>query len=174
MKTLYQCKSDDFSTKKVESVRPVKLNFEYCIRPIYYISRVCGLLPFSVTRNLNRDIEAPRMNTFDRLFFTLSICWYLFLTYTSFCHIQHWQSLNISHVLTIGNYSLLMIGLIFGVLTITMDMLNRNRLVDILKKFIIFDQNVIFKCYSFVIISILCYLIVYFECKFYADGEFWC
>lgn len=148
MNTLYQCKTDDkipenvIESYAVQSVK--KLNFEHCIRPIYYISRACGLLPFSITRNSNREIQTPRINVFDFLFFTLSIIWYLFLTYNSFHGIQYWPSLNRSQVLTVSNYSLLILGLIFGVLTITMDMFNRTRLVAILKKFITFDQNVIF------------------------------
>lgn len=143
MNTLYWRKPDNKLPKSVEqSDRPVKLNFEYCLRPIYFISRASGLLPFSIARDSNGTICAPRINTFDFLFFIVSISWYLFLTFASFRDIQFWPSLNKSHVLTVSNYSLLIMGLIFGALTITMDISNRTRLVDILKKFIIFDQNV--------------------------------
>lgn len=142
MKVLYQCNTDDNNLPESYAVQPVKLNFEYCIRPIYYMSRLCGLLPFSIARNSNGEIQAPRVKIFDFLFFTLSIIWYLFLTCNSFHDIQYWPNLNKSQVLTVSNYSLLIMGLIFGGLTITMDMFNRSRLVDILKKFIKFDQNV--------------------------------
>lgn len=143
MKALYLRKSDDNLPKSVVEIdQPVKLNFEYCLWPIYFVSRASGLLPFSIARDSNGTIYAPRIRIFDFLFFISSISWYLYLTYTSFHDIQHWPSLNKSHVLTVSNYSLLIVGLIFGALTITMDMLNRSTLVDICKKFITFDQNV--------------------------------
>lgn len=143
MNALYLRKPDDkLPESVVQSDRAVKLSFEYCLRPIYFISRASGLLPFSITRDSNGTVHAPRINIFDFVFFIVSISWYLFLTFNSFRDIQIWPSLNKSHVLTVSNYSLLIMGLTFGALTITMDMSNRNRLVDILKKFIIFDQNV--------------------------------
>lgn len=144
MKILYQCNTDDNNLPESYAVQPVNLSFEYCIRPIYYMSRVCGLLPFSIARNSNGEIQAPRIRILDCLYFTLSIVWYIFLTYSSYHEIQNWPSLNKSQVLTVSNYSLLILGLIFGALTITMDMFNRTRLVEILKKFIRFDKNV---CY---------------------------
>lgn len=160
MKALYQCKSGDkLPQSVVECVQPLKLNFEYCIRPIYYISRVSGLLPFSIARNSSGDIHAPQIKTFDFIFFIISIFWYLFLTFTSYRDIQHWPSLNKSHVLTVSNYSLLIVSLIFGALTITMDCWNRTRLVDIIKEFISFDQNV----HYFVFVQIISIILMIFK-----------
>lgn len=143
MKVLYQCNNDDNNSPESYVVQPVKLSFEYCLRPIYYISRMCGLLPFSIRRNSNGEIKEPRITILDCLLLTLSIIWYLFLTYNSFHDIRYWPNLNKSQVLTVSNYSLLIMGLIFGTITITMDLINRSRLVDILRKFIKFDKNVI-------------------------------
>lgn len=145
MNALYLRKSNDkLPESVVQCDQPKKLNFEYCLRPIYFISRVSGLLPFSVARDSNGIIHAPRINAFDFVFFIVSISWYLFLTFVSFREIQFWPNLNKSQVLTVSNYSLLIVTLIFGALTITMDLFNRAKLIDILKKFITFDQNVSF------------------------------
>lgn len=45
-----------------------KIDFAYNFRPNYYISRVFGLMPFTIAYDLNGDIQGAKFTKFDRLY----------------------------------------------------------------------------------------------------------
>lgn len=117
-----------------------KADFEHSVRPIYYFSRVFGLLPFSLIRNERGEIQKPQVRFTDLLFFVISLSWYFFLACVS-C--QNIRLPNDNSLIPIaGDFLLLIIGLIFNEFIIPMDMFNRFKLVEVVKMFNTFDENV--------------------------------
>lgn len=117
-------------------------------KPIYYFSRVFGLMPFSIRRGPYGNIEEPKVNGMDGL-------WCLFTTivvYLSGALISHrykpdsYKTIYLSILL--DDFHLTM-SLAFGALEIAMDMINRFKLFELWKCFIVFDKEVrIFQFYS--------------------------
>lgn len=137
--------------KDAKHVHPKKWDFANSFAPIYYFSRVTGLLPFTIARNSNGEIQMPSVSRLDRLWFVVSICLHLSLI----CILL--PSFNeLKKVLTRQQFILiycdqlrLVLSLIFGALTIAMDMCNRFKLVALLKKITIFDKEVRKICTTF-------------------------
>lgn len=121
--------------------RSKNLNFADSFRPIYYFSRVFGLMPYSIIYDSNGDVQEPKVRTLDVLWFVISMCIYILMA------VILYQEMNISnlntsvYILLLGEFVLLMLTLIFGAQVIGMDMCNRFRIIDILKKINTFDKE---------------------------------
>lgn len=119
-------------------------NFEYGFRPIYYFSRLVGLLPFSIAHHSNGSITNAHISRLDGVWFSISMCFHLLAIFLSFLNTEDLNS--ISSVTTITFWILYILyrgnSLLIGTVGIIMDMLNRHKLADILRKFIIFDHDV--------------------------------
>lgn len=138
-----QSKTDDLTNNLKKNAQFRNINFEYSIRPIYYFARAFGLLPFSVIRNSNGEIQKPHVGVINLLLFVISICWYLILAYSCYLNVTFLlYNPKTSFILVFGDYLLLIVGLISTTLFIVMDMVNRTRLVDVLKRLTVFDQKV--------------------------------
>lgn len=119
-----------------------KLNFSHSLRPIYLVSRAFGFMPFSIVYYPNGNIHKPRVSILDGLWFVISLCIYTFGIYFVFLYaIFNQLDAKMSWVLVISCTICFEIGFIFGYLSIIFDMGNRFKLIDIMKKFIIFDQE---------------------------------
>lgn len=121
-------------------VKLEKPNFALSFRPIYYCSRVFGLMPFTIIYDSNDNVQKPKVGLLDSLWFLISICSYLIMAYISCQRSAIYQ--NIPYVFSFGVFMIFLSSQIFGALIIVMDMCNRFRLVDILKKIVIFDKEV--------------------------------
>lgn len=125
---------------KSRNNRTKNLNFEYGIRPIYYLSRTMGLWPFSIVHDSNGAIQRAQIRRIDALWFVISIAIYFTATLISF------ECVNRAHIgslmILIFNYISQIVGLAFGTLIIAMDMCNRNRIANILEMFTAFDNEV--------------------------------
>lgn len=132
----------DLSTLVKRKIPSENNNFTYSLLPIYFFSRAIGLLPFSIIRDSSGRVREARLSVFDCLWFIISISGYLFLAW--FCYQKTVVSYdpNESFVLNIGDNMLLIFGLLYGAIIITMDLGNRNKLVEILKNFTAFDDAV--------------------------------
>lgn len=64
------------------------------------------------------------------------------LAFLSFINVRLPDGANESPLLVLGDYFLLILGLIYGAVIIVFDMYNRLKLVDIMKKFTAFDAEV--------------------------------
>lgn len=120
-----------------------KLNFAYTFRPIYLVSRVFGLMPFSIVYYPNGDIHKPRISKFDGVWSVLSLSIYVYGIFSTLSYTNEYSAnlrfqskiLNICYTLTIG------LGLGFCISSIILDMGNRFKLIGIIKKFDIFDKE---------------------------------
>lgn len=140
---MVQCSDNDELKLGEKTTNSKNSNFVFSIRPIHYISRVCGLMPFSIIQNSNGEVQEPRISTFDGLWFSISICIYLAMTYIFYQHARISTDPNTkSYFLVLGDYMLYIAVMIYGILVRGMDMFNRFKLVDILRKFTEFDKEV--------------------------------
>lgn len=125
---------------EVRKNRSKKLNLEYGIRPIYYLSCAMGLWPFSIVYDVNGSIQKTQIRFIDAFWFLISISMYFTVTFTTFERIQHLSNSNL--MVIIFNYLIQIMGLACGTLIIAMDMYNRNNIANILEMFTIFDNEV--------------------------------
>lgn len=118
-----------------------RLNFAYGFRPIYYFSRVCGLMPFSITYDSNGEIQKARVRVFDGLWFVISMCLYLLALHISFQETRKYYMME-PNFLILGDFIPRGMKLFFGCTKIALDMYNRAKLIGILKSFTEFDNEV--------------------------------
>lgn len=120
-----------------------KFNFAYTFRPIYYVCRAFGLMPFKITYYSNGTIHGFEITTLDILWFLISMGFNLILTYLMFKNSQHVDNLkNMSIILVGGDFILQVFSMLFDIVLIGMDMCISSRLVRILKKINAFDEEV--------------------------------
>lgn len=127
-----------------EGITSSKVNKpQHGLQMVYNYSRCVGLWPFTITYNSKTSIMEARVNSFDRLWFTTSICLYLLALFCSYKNAFDTLSPNADHFVWHLLQSICEVpGIIFGVVGIVLDMRNRNILVNILKNIIVFDKRV--------------------------------
>lgn len=121
----------------VTSSRTGSKGVQHCFQPIYYVSRCAGLWPFTIIYHSNGSIEELRVRLIDIFWSSIMICSCLaglFYAYNDTRNVQFGASIMyfIVHVPP----------LLFGPVSIILDMFNRKKLVNILDKFITFDSEV--------------------------------
>lgn len=119
-----------------------KRNFLHSFRPIYLISRGFGLMPFSIVYYPNGDIVGPKVTIFDGIWFAISLCVYTCGIYVASVYpVFNQPTSKVSMVLIIGYTVCFLLGLILGHVSIILEMCNRFKLINIIEKFTIFDQE---------------------------------
>lgn len=146
--SLIQNPTGDQSQVDGKRVRSRKDNFAFSFRPIYFLSRAFGLMPFSITYDSNGEIQEPRISRLDVLGFVIGICVQLILTYLHIRNVKASKDPNTAqYFLILCDYVLWVAIMIYGILLRGLDMYNRFKLVNILKDFTMFDKEVVFdKC----------------------------
>lgn len=126
-------------------------NFLYTFRPIYYVSRVFGLMPYTIVYDTNGDAVKPKKTACDCLWFVISILVYTALAYLIYQEktVPSYDKSTSMLILMLGDRILSILSLIFGAQLIIMDMCNRYKLIDILKNVTIFDKEVSFPINAF-------------------------
>lgn len=120
-----------------------KFNFPYTFRPIYYICRVFGLMPFKITYHSNGTIHGFKIGTFEILWCIISMSFNLILAFVSVKNSPNIEALKtMSIILVGGDFILQVFSLIFDAMVIGMDMCNCSKLVRIIKKINTFDEEV--------------------------------
>lgn len=145
-----------------------KLDFAYSFLPVYYFSRVLGLLPYSFMCDSEGELQAPQVDLIDGIWFLLSMFIYVLAAFTNYQMIKMPKQIAISSPLYFGHYTLLIQGLLICAISIAMDMFNRKKFVTVLKTFIDFDKEV--KDGSIQIRCVLCWLCIKISI---ADGQCW-
>lgn len=119
-----------------------KYDFAYNFRPIYIVSRVFGLMPFSFTYQANGEIDKPTVTKLDGFWFSISMCTYSFGIYTLSQLIFPRSNIYISPLVIFSDNMTVILGLILGFFAVGFDMYNRTKLVGIVKRIIAFDKKV--------------------------------
>lgn len=98
-------------------------------------------MPYTIVFDSNDAIYRPAIRVFDILWFIIAI-----FVYSSMIIINYVQTSNISFtsskVLDCSSQLILFLSIVFGLLVILIDILNRFKFVDILNKFIRIDEKV--------------------------------
>lgn len=124
------------------NIQSQKFNFEHAIRPVFYSTRIAGLWPFSIVRDSNGNIQRARVALSDILWSILFICFHLTLLFYTFKKVKTAQ-VKIENQLRFIVLSVFLISsLLVGIFGIIFDMINRHLLVNILRKFNLFDNEV--------------------------------
>ena len=141
------------NAKNMHSKKP---NFEYGFRPNYYYSRAIGLWPFTIVHDANETIQNSHVCSIDVVWFLASICLYLisaFYVYGDMIYEEDFESVK-SYTYFIFHLFLI-VTLLSGACGIVLDMFNRRKLVNVLQKFIAFDNEVRFFFISLLFILVL-------------------
>lgn len=119
-----------------------QIDYVYSFRPIIHLSRIFGLMPFSITYNFDDKTHEIRVEIFDCIWFVISICLYISLAIFQYDNIILPKNTNSSYLMILGDYVILIMGLIVGAMTIGADMYNRYKILNILEMFNTFDKEV--------------------------------
>lgn len=133
-----------FAVAKIVQLR--KFNFEYAIRPVYYFSRLAGLWPFSIIHDSNGKIRRARIDVFDILCPILVICLNVLFSLDAYKSSKLGLKKHAIRIRIIVFTVFQISSLLFTAIGIALDVINRNRLVDILAKFDTFDNEVRYFC----------------------------
>lgn len=127
------------------------INYLYSFRPIYYFSRFFGLMPFSIIYDSSGEVQRPIITIFDGLWFVISMCSYSFAVFLSI-RLKIMKQPSPTFVTILGN-TFIMMTILYGVLAVAIDMCNRYKFIEIVKKFTGFDKEVgfLFKKNSYVL-----------------------
>lgn len=147
-------KMDASETSNNVSVK--NLNFDHIFRPVYYFSRFAGLWPFSIIRNPNGIIHKARCGPYDILWLILVLCFNLALSLDAYEQLRTAQKEHEAHIRIVVESIFEISSFLFITIGIVLDVINKNRLVDISKKFTTFDYEVRYfsNIYSFFLIEL--------------------
>lgn len=128
---------NDWSENK-NSVK--KFNFANVFRPIYYFMRAFGYMPFTIVYDSIGEIRQSSVTTLDILWLLISLCVHLLIIYLD----TMWND-STNHISTLDvllNQMFIIIEAIVCLIAIIMDLCNRFKFIDILRKFGQFDKEV--------------------------------
>lgn len=119
-----------------------EINFWYSFQPIYCISRIIGIIPFSIKRNRSGEIIGTHVSFFDFFWFMTSIIGYIAISAS--CYIITKPLKTTSNLAIDGGSLAIIIAFAFFGIFVILNMLNRNRFIVIIKTIEAFDQKVIY------------------------------
>lgn len=121
------------------------MNFSWSFKPLFFLSRLFGCFPFTIVRNQSDIIVGCCVSVFDIVLFVLNIVLHMIIVAFSypistsemikFEKATTHFSLTGIRVLTVGHN-------IAAVISIVLNLLNRNRFIEIFKAFDAFDNEV--------------------------------
>lgn len=133
------------------------------IRPLYLIGRLIGFFPFSVQIQMNGKRSKVYFTLIDFIVFVIHATLYGSL---AFINVQHnfMASPSVSPLLIFGTRSLMVFGILNGLLCIFADLFNRFKIFEIFDRCQLFDCQVISVSLEYIF-----HCIVTFLFKFYSD-----
>lgn len=134
--------SETMESVHVQHTR-TKVNFNVyrLAQPIYYISRLFGLLPFTLQCNDNGAEKCVTVTIFDQIWFAIALSWYAVLS--GLCIVVSLiDYINEATVfLHMASIFLLFVGLSHGVFSIAKNMLQRHQFGCILNDLFVCDTE---------------------------------
>lgn len=130
------------SPKVCCATKPPSKAVYHSFRPIFYMSRLFGLAPFSVQTNLFDEVQRVKLTFFDLLWFCTAILMYLSLAVFGVLGPIRPSDFGSVYILVLGDQLLLVFGLVMCFVSVIMDMVNRNRIMGNIQRFEAFDKEV--------------------------------
>lgn len=118
------------------------------IRPLYIGTRLIGFFPFSVKIQLNGKHSKAYFTLIDFIVFVVHIIVYGFFAYQNIQH-NYLENPAAAPLLILGTRTLLVLGIINGILCISADLCNRHKIFNLLIQCHNFDVQVIVLSYDF-------------------------
>lgn len=120
-----------------------RLNNYDWFKPVHIVSRLFGLLPFTINVGTDGNIENVKVGKIDAIWFAGFIAINLMLLYLFVNPSSSGREIHTdSAILYISDLLFGISGTIIVFISTALDMLNRNRLAKILQSFITLDKNV--------------------------------
>lgn len=116
------------------------VNFAKSLRPIYIFCRAFGLMSFTIVLDENQNFKGTRVRPRDIVLCTIAISLCIMMAVVYYQTIE--QPKGQSVVLVFGDALLIIAGLIYACTVIIMNMINRSKLIAILKSLNNFDNSV--------------------------------
>ena len=117
-----------------------KDSFVYCFRPIYVVSHIFGLMPFSIIFHSNGEVQKSSVSKFDILWFLTSLCLLLLGIY-ALLTVHPSIPKSYSMIAFLGETGIFVTVLILASLSIILGMCNRHKLINIVKKITMSDKE---------------------------------
>lgn len=122
---------------------PKDFNFAYGFRPIYYFSRIFGLMPFTFVYNSKGKIDGLKVGLVDILWLIISITINLTMAFMILGSTQYlYYVKSTSFILEGVDYFLLLVAAILNTTIIGFGICIASKLVGVLKNIDSFDDNV--------------------------------
>lgn len=117
-------------------------NFFDCVKLIRIVARFYGLLSFSINYTSNREIKNCHLRAIDIIYALTHVVMCLVSTVLTVVYFIPPQNIW-GMVLLSGMEFLLISAILMAAVSIMLDILNRNRLIEMLQKIHQFDKQVI-------------------------------
>lgn len=118
-------------------------NFYDCIRPVYILSRLLGLFPFTIHIDSNGIAKSVEIRVFDAILFVGSIVSQLVFSCVGLYFVtSRAVGGTDSAVFHTSRVIFGFFGFVLWLLSASLDMLNRNRFLKLIQDLTVFDQNV--------------------------------
>lgn len=115
----------------------------HSFRPLFIYSRFFGLFPFSFKINVFGEVQHVKLTILDLFWLCLSIAMYSSLmAFVLFGPDNVESDLRSAHSLVLGDSFLFVYGFIMCIISIVMDLINRNRIAWNIQRFEEFDKEV--------------------------------
>lgn len=147
--SIFAAKTKSIDLREIK-VKSNEINFALSLRPVYRFSRAFGLMPFTIILDEKLNFKEVRVRPLDVAWFIISIILCLVMAIVYYQTTELPTDQNVSSILVIGDAMLIIIGLFYTSSIIIMDMLNRFKIIGILKMLNNFDNKV---CFSFISIQ---------------------
>lgn len=117
-------------------------NFAYTFRPIYFLSRVFGYMPFSIAWSSKEKYYVARIRPIDGLWFVSIIFVYLLMSIFTYRRDDSAMKDKLPNLCIPVGRTYQTLSLFFCVAIIVTDMINRFKIIGILNLFNRFDEEV--------------------------------
>lgn len=116
-------------------------NFFDCVKLVRFVARLYGLLSFSLNYTSNREIKNCQLRVFDIFYAIIHIILCLVSSVLTFMYFTAPKNIW-AMVLLSGMEFFLISAILLAAVSIVLDILNRNRLIEMLQKIHRFDKQV--------------------------------
>lgn len=118
------------------------LNFYESIKSEIITSRIFGLTPFTLDLDSSGNPEKTSIGVFDGIWFIGSIAINLMFSYLVLDSLAKSNADTESPVLHLSEWFFNILGISLWVISIVLDMVNRNRFIKIIRDFMVLDKKV--------------------------------
>lgn len=119
------------------------VNFGSVFRPLYHLSRVWGLAPFSIATDSKEEIKIAKIHLYDVVRFLTAMIIYGLFTYDAMKEFEVFRKKSNQKAWIACARLVNILGFSYGILVIIMNVCNRHNLSNFVNMYIRFDKEVL-------------------------------